>query len=509
MAGVRTRRQEHGLEPRRHGRIHAGHLHLVVEIGAVAQTAHQRCGAKPPRCFDREISKGNALQLASSSARERCTGFLQHDYPFIRRKKRRFAGMQPDRENQAIKKPRGMGHNVEMTIGDRIKGTCVKSGAWHGFLGVECRRNPKANLRVGWVQHQREGEIGRAQESVMSQRRDFSVLEKQVHQGGSYLPSMTVIFAISAIAIGAGVILALPDDPGSKPQAASATANAPETTGSTTTEVDESLCDKQAWPYIDQRCAQRVEAARGTRQVRIVTDKGNSVTVRSPEPIVEPKPKPAPQAPVVAGAEKPIGPPAAPVAESPPQAEKIAAAPQQQVAPTPQTPAPRSAPTAQAAVTPANPPAASEPTARGPSDPSANVRNAPVAPAAASTAPTTAGVDAFAEVPSKKSKSARAAEKAAKREAKRQKAIEEENGDVPGEAAATVKAAPTDGQNSRRTRNAVPDRARSAVPDEVVEAVEQAAASEARGRRGRQVVIGSPRGGGRVYVVPSDAIGGW
>ncbi|HET7679068.1 MAG TPA: hypothetical protein VFK79_02920 [Xanthobacteraceae bacterium] len=391
----------------------------------------------------------------------------------------------------------------------------------------------------------------------MSTRRYFPVW-KQTHHGRSYLPSITVLFAVAAIALGAGVILALPDDPDLKPQAASAAASAPETTGSTNTAADESLCDKQAWPYIDQRCAQRVEAARGMREVRIVTDKGNSVTVKSPEPIVEPKRKPAPP-PVVAQAEKPIGPSAAPVAESPPKVEKVVAAPQQQpqpqqpqqpqqplqqqAAPAPQNPAPPAvakpapAPNVQVTVTPRAAPApqnpapqsapapapaaqasvaANDPVARNPSDPSANMRNAPVPPVAASNAPMTAGYDAFAES-SKKSKSERQAERAerraadraertARREAKRQKMIEGANGGVPEEVATTVRSL-RDGQDSRRTRNA--DRARSVVPDEVVEAVEQAAASETRGRRSREVVVGSPRGGGRVYVVPSDAIGSW
>ncbi|MEA2984370.1 MAG: hypothetical protein QOD94_624 [Alphaproteobacteria bacterium] len=373
----------------------------------------------------------------------------------------------------------------------------------------------------------------------MSKRRDFSVLEKQVHQDRSYFPSMTVLFAVSAIALGAGVMLALPEDTESKSPAAPVAASVPETTGSTA--ADESFCDKQAWPYVDQRCAQRIEAARGTRQVRIVTDKGNSVTVRTPEPIVEPKPTPASQPPVVARVEKPIGPPAAPVAAPPPQVEKVVATPQQQAAPAPQNPAPQAAPastvqvtavpqrsapapqnpppqsspppapaTVQASVTPANPPVASDDGGRDTSNPSANIRNAAVAPAAASTAPVAAGVDAFADAKAKKTKSARAAEKAAKREAKRQKAIEEDNGDVAEDVVATVKAAPADGQNSRRTRNAVSDRARGGVPEEVLQAVEQATASESRGRRSRQTeTVDSPRSGTRIYVVPSNQIAGW
>ena len=374
----------------------------------------------------------------------------------------------------------------------------------------------------------------------MSRRQDIPVLWKQVPHGTSYIPSMTVLFAVAALALGVGVFLALPEHPETTSQAASAATSVPETT----TAADESLCDKQAWPYIDQRCAQRVEAARGTRQVRVVTDKGNSVTVRTPEPIVEPKPKPAPQSPVVATAERPIGPPAAPVADAPPKVEKVVAAPGQQVAPASQNspaqaepksapaatvqvtavpqrsapaaqnPAPQTAaptPTVQAAVAPANPPAVSDQGGRGTSDPSANIRIAPVSPAAASTAPMTAGVDAFADGNVQKSKSARAAEKAARREAKRQKALEENNGGVPEEVVATVKAAPTDGQTNRRTRNAAQERARGSVPEEVLQAVEEAAARESGGRRGRQIVtVDSPRSSGsRVYMGPGNEISGW
>src|ERR1043165_4661302 len=38
-ADRRRGRQKHGLDLRRHGAVHAGHLHLVIEVGAVAQAA--------------------------------------------------------------------------------------------------------------------------------------------------------------------------------------------------------------------------------------------------------------------------------------------------------------------------------------------------------------------------------------------------------------------------------------------------------------------------------------
>jgi hypothetical protein len=337
----------------------------------------------------------------------------------------------------------------------------------------------------------------------MPARRDFTVLRKEVHHRHFSIGAATFLSAAALLGLGAGVFFMLPGESASESPVASAAANAPEPT------ADESFCDKQAWPYVDQRCAKRVEAARGTRQVRIVTDKGHSVTTVTPLPVVEAKPAPAPAAPAVAQAERPIGPAAAPAAaESSPQAQTIAAAPQPASVPAPQNPSPKAAaapaPTVQVTVAPANRPAATEAMARENPNPPANGRDAAIPPRAASTEPTAPGVDAFAEG-SNKSKSARAAEKAerralekaAKREAKRRgKPIDEDNSDVPEDAVTAAKPAPSGGQNSRATRKS--------VPDEVIAAVEEATA-ESRGRRGRGVVtIGSPSGGQRIYLVPRE-----
>src|SRR5688572_15824700 len=109
-------------------------------------------------------------------------------------------------------------------------------------------RNPEASLRVGCIQPDRGNRALR--ESLMSKRRDLSAPGKQVRPDGSYLiPSLTVLFAVSAIALGVGVMRTLPDDADPKSQAASAPTSLPETTGSAA--ADESLCEKQAWPYVD------------------------------------------------------------------------------------------------------------------------------------------------------------------------------------------------------------------------------------------------------------------
>jgi hypothetical protein len=307
----------------------------------------------------------------------------------------------------------------------------------------------------------------------MPARREFSILRKQVHHGHSSIGAVTFLSVAALIGLGAGVFFMLPDLSSNESPVAAATANAPQTTAA----PDESFCDKQAWPYVDQRCAKRVEAARGTRQVRIVTDKGHSVTAVTPLPIVVPKT--APPAPTVAQAERPIGPAAAPVAAEPsPQAQTVAAALQAASAPAPQNPSPKTAaapaPAVQVTVAPANRPAATNAMGQENPNPPADARNAAIPPKAASTEPMAPGMDAFADAPSKKSKSARAAKKAEKRDAKRRKTIED-----------------------------------GAVPDDVVAAVEEAAA-DVRVHRGRGVVtLGSPNGGQRIYLVPREQASGW
>lgn len=326
----------------------------------------------------------------------------------------------------------------------------------------------------------------------MAARRNFSDLRNEINLSSP--GSIKVISAVAVLGLGAGLFFFLPDNSDNESAVASAAASAPEPASA----PDESLCDKQAWPYVDQRCAKRVEAARGTRQVRIVTDKGHSVTAVTPLPIVEDKPKPTP-APVVAQRDRPLGPPAAPAtAEPAPQPQTVTSAPQ----PAPQNAAPKQAaapiPMAQVTVTTANRPASTQTVAHETSNPSTNERTAAVAPSAAVTAPPAPGFDAFASLP-RNAKAARAAEKAAKREARREARRQKANEEgVPEDVVEAVKSLPGNGQNSRRARG---------VPDEVARAVEEATTD----RRGRRVIsVGSPNGGQRIYLVPrEEASGAW
>jgi hypothetical protein len=298
----------------------------------------------------------------------------------------------------------------------------------------------------------------------MLMQHDFPVLRDQIHRPST--PSIGILSAVALSIVGACALLALPEDGSNKqPEIASSVANVPETA------ADDSLCDKQAWPYIDERCAQRVEQTRSTRQVRIVTDKGNSVTVMTPVPVVEAKPKPAPKPPVVAQADRPIAPATPTASETAPQTEQVAV---MDKPPVPDTPTPQAAP---ASALPQAAPAPALQTAMAPADPPPVTDAMARTPSATLPAPMARDVNAWAEARAKK---AQAAKTVAKREAKEATRRKPTGEGVPEDVVAAARSAPANGRS-----------ARPAVPAEVIAAVEQATARE-HGNRPSQLVTFEP-----------------
>jgi hypothetical protein len=359
----------------------------------------------------------------------------------------------------------------------------------------------------------------------MSKQRDNSPSGNELHQRFSNAPWGAFAIAGAILVVGGAFVLSLPGESQNPAPAAVTPAKANTEASASTDAASDTLCERQTWPYIDQRCAQRVNTARDTRKVRIVTDKGDSVTAVTPVPIVEPKdkPKPAPQPTVAHNDTRTVGPTAAPgaPADEAPQ-EQTAAAPRQPQPPAPpQDNARQAAPapvpvvaTATPAPQPAAPPAATNAMAQDNSKPANNTKTASVAPTAASAEPMSPGVDAMDNPPPKKSKAERAAEKTAEKKAKREskreakRRLKNDNDDADEEIAAT-RPAPLEERGARDERRARTEsnarRGRSAVPDDVLAEVERATRGREDGGR-RRIVVGDPRGQ-RVIIVPSE--GGW
>src|SRR6478752_8584630 len=74
-------RDEHRMHLGRHGLVHAGQLHLVVEVGAVAQAADHDGRPVLPRRGDGEVVVGRASQRATRAGGDRLEHALRHFEP--------------------------------------------------------------------------------------------------------------------------------------------------------------------------------------------------------------------------------------------------------------------------------------------------------------------------------------------------------------------------------------------------------------------------------------------
>jgi hypothetical protein len=107
----------------------------------------------------------------------------------------------------------------------------------------------------------------------------------------TYLTPWKLAGALLSAGVGAALIVAWPDAPADiSPAPAIAQASADEAPAS----AQESACEKQAWPYIDSRCADMAAKTpdQATRQVRVVsTDRGTSSVIVTPVASLAPPPQ--------------------------------------------------------------------------------------------------------------------------------------------------------------------------------------------------------------------------
>ena len=100
--------------------IHLAHLHLVIEIGGIAQAAHDQAGLVPQAAstarpsnttISRAMPECAAIRVATSRSRLTRSGFDQ----------RLLAMMRADPQHQAVANASDAGNDVEMAESDGIR----------------------------------------------------------------------------------------------------------------------------------------------------------------------------------------------------------------------------------------------------------------------------------------------------------------------------------------------------------------------------------------------------
>ena len=122
MPHVRARRQEHRLDVGSHAAVHARHLHLIVEVGAIAQAPHDDRRFLGPRRVDRQRVECHDLEFAAGGLRDRRRLGFEHFDALVRGEQRHLARMHADADDEAIDHPRRTRDDVDVAFGRRIEG---------------------------------------------------------------------------------------------------------------------------------------------------------------------------------------------------------------------------------------------------------------------------------------------------------------------------------------------------------------------------------------------------
>ena len=119
------------MDLRRHLFIHAGDLHLVIEIGAVTQATDHDGGAVLLRRGDGELVVGGRVKGAAGLGCNRLEHVPHHLEPLLDRKQRRFAGVKPNGDDQPVAQGDRMPDDVQMAVGDGIERAWIQRNAGH------------------------------------------------------------------------------------------------------------------------------------------------------------------------------------------------------------------------------------------------------------------------------------------------------------------------------------------------------------------------------------------
>jgi hypothetical protein len=137
------------MHVRRHGAVHAGELHFVVEIRAVAQAPNHDGCTMLLRGRDSEVVKRGSLEAAASLGGHGAEHLLHHRQPLLGREQRLLAGMDADRDDKLVAQGHGVPDNVQMAIGHGVERTWVEGNAGHAplptALGTAPQAGPMAN----------------------------------------------------------------------------------------------------------------------------------------------------------------------------------------------------------------------------------------------------------------------------------------------------------------------------------------------------------------------------
>ena len=127
---------------RRHRAVHAGHLHLVVEVGAIAQAAEDDRRLVLGGGIDGEVGEGDDVDLGAGCTRDLLRLALQHVDALGGGEQRRLLRMHADADDELVDEPARPLDDVGVPERHGVEGTGVEADAFHGAGHADCEARP-------------------------------------------------------------------------------------------------------------------------------------------------------------------------------------------------------------------------------------------------------------------------------------------------------------------------------------------------------------------------------
>ena len=129
MPRLRRRSQKHRLDFRRKHLVHAGHLHLVVEIAGIAQAADDDRRLCVLSRIDGEIVVGGDLEPKPDRLGDGSEHAFGQLHALFGGEQRVFVVVGTDADDQLVDEMRRPAHNVDVAVGDGIEASGIEAYA--------------------------------------------------------------------------------------------------------------------------------------------------------------------------------------------------------------------------------------------------------------------------------------------------------------------------------------------------------------------------------------------
>ncbi len=131
---------EDGLDIRSHGAVHARHLHFVVEVGGIAQAAHDDAGTGLARRVDGETREGDDIDGRAGLGGDRLHLGLQHGDALGGVEHRLLGIVHADADDQRVDEPASARDDVGVPERHGIERAWIKADAFHGAVELHGAR---------------------------------------------------------------------------------------------------------------------------------------------------------------------------------------------------------------------------------------------------------------------------------------------------------------------------------------------------------------------------------